>query len=214
MRVALARRESELPGDGALPRITRRRLEGDLADFLERACECETAFVPEYLELPFGAKSSEGAEPFDIGGGVRVNGRIDRVDVGPGGAALVWDYKRKGRGAALASAKWVETGTLQAAIYARVVETLLSLDVQGSLYQPLTGSGDLRPRGAVTSDAAEGLPLVSTDVVDRDTFDALVDDAVEVAREAAREARAGRLEPRPDSCFGGCAFRSICRIPR
>ncbi|HUA11267.1 MAG TPA: PD-(D/E)XK nuclease family protein [Solirubrobacteraceae bacterium] len=214
MRTALADREAQLPGGGALARITRRRLEANLAAYLEHACEDSPAYVPEYLETGFGARSAEGAEPFDLGGGVNVTGMIDRVDVGDDGSALVWDYKRKGRGTAFAGAKWVESGSLQAAIYARAVEAVLGLDVRGALYQPLSGSDGLRPRGAITAEAADGIELVSTDVVDRETFDARIAAAVDAAIAAAGQARAGLLEPRPRQCFGQCRYRAICRIPR
>ena len=107
----------------------RRRLEADLERYLEHAAELESALEPRYLELGFGFGEKDqdpthlGLPALDLGEGLRLRGRIDRVDVTPGGAqAVVYDYK--GRNAP-AAAKWTEQGNVQVALYMRAVEELL-----------------------------------------------------------------------------------------
>ena len=89
---------------------------------------------------------------------------------------------------------------------------LLELEPVGGLYQPL-GATDGRPRGLLADDVDEGVACVPTDRRDPEGFAALLEVAVARAVDAAREARAGELEPRPATCafYGGCAHPSICR---
>ena len=49
----------------------------------------------------------ETPPPFELGEGVLLRGRIDRVDVGVGGEAVVYDYKSR---SAPPSAKWLGDG--------------------------------------------------------------------------------------------------------
>ena len=72
---------------------------------------------------------------------MRLRGRIDRVDVGAGGEALVYDYKS---GKAPLPTQWVARGDLQIALYVRVVEQLLGLTRVGGFYQPLSGRTSAR----------------------------------------------------------------------
>ena len=96
--------------------------------------------------LPVGSADTAGLPALDLGEGLRLRGRIDRVDVATGGGqAVVYDYK--GRNAPPA-AKWTEQGNVQVALYMRAVEELLGLEAAGGFYQPLSG-GDLRARGVL-----------------------------------------------------------------
>jgi ATP-dependent helicase/DNAse subunit B len=196
----------------------RRRLQADLDRYLAREAESETALEPSELELGFGfQEGDERGEPselgaFELGGGVKLRGRIDRIDVGEQGEAVVYDYKGK---APPGASKWIEDGKLQVALYMRVAEELVGLRVVGGFYQPLTGD-DLRPRGVLDGDSGLELDCFSTDVRDHDEVRELLDQAVAAAREAAAEAAAGRLQARPDSCAfrGGCQYPTICRCER
>ena len=77
----------------------RRRLQSDLERYLEHAAELASPLEPTPLELGFGfAAGDERGEAselpaLELGGGVRLRGRIDRVDVGAHGEAVVYDYK-------------------------------------------------------------------------------------------------------------------------
>jgi RecB family exonuclease len=170
-------------------------------------------FTPTYLELSFGFPEEQPPlPPLDLGEGVLVRGRIDRIDVAEGGEAIVYDYKGT---QATPADRWLADGSLQMAIYMRAAEQLLHADVIGGFYQPLAGR-DLRARG-VLSDAGDPRLALSNDVREHAQLRELVDGVLELARTAAREADAGVLQARPDTCAfgdGGCLYPSICRCER
>lgn len=201
--VALSAAPERLPG-------ARRRMELDLGRYLERAAREGSALEPELLEVGFGFEEDGSLPAVELGEGVRLRGRIDRIDAGSGGEALVIDYKRRG---CVPQAKWMAEGNLQLALYMHAVERLLGRRLLGGLYQPL--SGDLRARGVVADDCAHPLQTVATDVVERAQMEALLGELLELARKAAREADAGALEPRPLTCKvgrnRGCEYPEICR---
>jgi ATP-dependent helicase/DNAse subunit B len=218
---ALAENESEhaLSVSPERRAAVRRRLHADLERYLELVAEADSPLEPQLLELGFGFDGSdEHGEPSDLpalelGGGVRVRGRIDRVDVGPGGEAVVYDYK--GSSGAAPAARWAADGNLQVALYMSAVEQLLGLRVVGGLYQPLTGE-TMRPRGVLDGDSGVKLDCVETDVLDHAGVRELLDEALAAARRVAEQAGRGELEARPQTCAykGGCMFPSICRWER
>ncbi len=192
---------------GARERARLRALEVELGRWLDAECATGPGFEPEWLEWSFGG--ADDAHPALELDGVRVTGRVDRIDVGPGGEALVRDYKAsKG----FPRATWAPDGHLQGALYALAARELLGLDPAGALYQPLRGR-DLRPRGAVRAgDAAAG--LVDTDVVEAGEWEALLGELRAEAEAAASRLRAGDLRPCPERCTPrGCAYPGICRAP-
>ena len=192
-----------------------RRLRSDLARYLEHAAAAESALEPSALELGFGFGASDERgpasmlPPFELGGGVQMRGRIDRVDVSEEGEAVVYDYKAK---AAPPAAKWIGDGNLQVALYMRAVEFLLGVSAAGGFYQPLSGS-DLRARGLLDGESGVELECVRGDVRERSEVRELLDEALAAARQAAAEAAAGALQARPQSCAyqGGCRYPTICR---
>lgn len=169
---------------------------------------------PLWFELGFGfGEEEEGGLPaLDLGEGVMLRGRIDRIDVTPSGAAVVYDYK----GARVTpGAKWIDEGKIQLALYMRAAQQLLGLRVVGGLYQPL-GGADLRARGALDAGAGLDVECVRTDLMSANELEELVEDAVRLAREAAAQARAGALRARPRTCAFAerCSYPSICRSGR
>jgi ATP-dependent helicase/DNAse subunit B len=218
---ALVRHERDYPLSAQAERVpgARRRLEADLERYLRHAAGPATAgrgedspLEPTHLELGFGFDEEEGLPALDLGAGVMLRGRIDRIDVGRGGEAVVYDYK----GARVTpGARWIVDGKIQLALYMRAAERLLGLRVVGGMYQPL-GGADLRARGALAGGAGVQLECVRTDVFDTGELDALVEDAVEIARAAAAQAIAGAIEARPLTCAytGGCEYPAICRCGR
>jgi ATP-dependent helicase/DNAse subunit B len=196
----------------------RRRLRADLERYLLHAAEAESQLEPSRLELGFGFepdddRGEQGDLPaFDLGGGVRMRGRIDRVDVDDGGAAVVYDYKSS---LAPAPAKWIGERNLQVALYMRAVEDLLGVRAVGGFYQPLSGA-DLRARGVLEADSGVQLDCVRGDVREPEDVRELLDEALGQARTAAAEAARGALEPRPQTCafHGGCMYPTICRCER
>ncbi len=209
MRESLAEHEPLYPLSVAPERLpgARRRLAVDLERYLEYASEQGSPLEPTHLELEFGFEQ-DGLPPLDIGEGVLLRGRIDRVDVG-GEQAVVYDYKGR---SAPAGARWLTDGAFQVALYMRAVEQLLGDNPVGGFYQPLAGR-DIKARGVIDADSGLDLDCVRTDRLEREDLLALIDQCVTIARQAAREARSGALVPRPDTCAynGGCAYPTICR---
>jgi ATP-dependent helicase/DNAse subunit B len=210
---ALVEQEPHYPLSSAPERQpgARRRLAADLERYLEHAAEQASPLEPTYLELEFGFEQ-DGPPPLDLGEGVMLRGRIDRVDLGPGGEAAVYDYKGR---SAPPGAKWASDGAFQVALYMRAVERLLGHTPVGGFYQPLAGK-DIRARGVLDGDSGVELDCVRTDRLEQGELHELVDRCVAAARQAASEARSGALELRPDTCAyrGGCAYPTICRCER
>ncbi len=203
----------------------RRRLHADLERYLEHAAASDSPLEPVALELGFGlaaddhgsALAGERGEPADLpalelGPGVSLRGRIDRVDAGARGEAVVYDYKG---GNAPPGARWIRDGRLQVALYMRAVEQLLQMRAVGGFYQPLTGA-DLRARGVLDGDAGLELECVAPDVSEHAEVREIIAQAVAAALEVAAEAARGELQPRPQTCSyrGGCMYPSICRCER
>ncbi len=241
LHAALGEHAGDHPLSTAPERVpgVRRRLEADLERYLEHAATCaeaadrpETPLEPTHLELSFGfaaervAQAAEGSQAgplfsdrpgglpaLDLGGGVLVRGYIDRVDLGPGGEAVVYDYKSSH---APPPDRWVGERNFQIALYMRAVEELLGRRAVGGFYQPLSGR-DLRARGVLAEGEGVELRCVRGDAREPAEVRGLVEEIVGAAREAAAQARAGELEARPGTCGfgeGGCMYPSICRCER
>jgi ATP-dependent helicase/DNAse subunit B len=234
LREALRTREAEFPLSAAPERRPglRRRLEADLERYLAYAAEQESPLEPRYLELGFGFGFGEqeqdpdpepATEPtlsavpsqpllpaLDLGDGLKLRGRVDRVDLAAGGGqAVVYDYKGR---LAPPAAKWTEQGNVQVALYMRAVEELLGLEAAGGFYQPLSG-GDLRARGVLDGESGVEIECVRGEIREHAQVRELLDEAVATARAAAAQAGRGELEPRPRTCAyrGGCMYPTICR---
>jgi RecB family exonuclease len=188
----------------------RRRLQVDLERYLARAAEMDGALEPAHLELGFGFPEEPDALPaLELGEGVSLRGRIDRIDVGPGGEAVVYDYKGR---AAPPAARWLSDGNVQVALYMHAAERLLGLWAVGGFYQPLAGS-DGRPRGVLDAEADVGIECVRGDALESSELAELLREVLARAREAAVQAGRGELQARPATCAwgGGCAYPTICR---
>jgi ATP-dependent helicase/DNAse subunit B len=194
-------------------RAAARRLEFDLLRFLRAEAESDAEFEPEHLELRFGYGEDPG--PVEIDAGLRVRGRIDRVDTSDG-KALVLDYKSSRRVDRYKAASWERENRFQAALYMLVVERLLELRPAGGVYVAL-GSEDPRPRGMVDAEVEElGSRFVASDRLEPEAFRAKLAWALERIRETDSRMRRGELCSSPDSCAwnGGCSYPSICRCER
>jgi len=209
---ALERREKAAPLSihPARRRVLRRRLEADLLGYLGDLAGHEGPFEPREFELRFGAEGGDEPGAFALAPDLGLVGRIDRVDVRPGGReAVLVDYKGS---TAAAQAKWIPERRLQLGLYMLAAREVLGLDPVAGLYQPL--AGERRARGLVLRGAGAEDGTTATDLVDRERFEEVLDEVRAIALRAAGELRSGRLEPRPDRCHwkgGGCAYPSICR---
>jgi ATP-dependent helicase/DNAse subunit B len=190
--------------EGARGLAARRTLEADLRRYLRHEAEYGAGLEPEHLEWRFGREGdADGALSL---GELSLTGRVDRVDVGPGGTAIVRDYKGA---SAPPGAGWADGGALQVALYMLAARELLGLEPVAGLYQPLWAR-EPRPRGLVRDDVPGR--YVATDVVDADGLEAALDEVRERALETARELRAGAVKACPEKCSPkGCAYPTICR---
>jgi ATP-dependent helicase/DNAse subunit B len=197
----------------------RRRLASDIERYLEHAAHAGGSLEPCHLELSFGlggeaVEHARALPELDLGEGVRVRGRIDRIDVGQQGEAVVYDYKRRGGASAPPGEKWAAEGSFQVALYMRAARDLLGLRPVGGFYQPVTGE-DLRARGALA--AGVDAPCMKSDRREQNELDALIEETLSRVRDAASQASAGKLEARPRTCSAtgqGCMYPTICRCER
>lgn len=197
----MAERGREPRYAGVPERVVLRAVRADVTRYLREECATGPGLEPLLLEWSFG-RSGEDPAAFTLAGGMRVSGRVDRVD-GDGTRAVVRDYKHR---VAPPGARWGEDRKLQAGLYALAVREILGLEPAAALYQPLS-AGDLRPRGIIRND----LPgrYVPNDVLDDEDFEAALDEVRGIADEAARSLRAGRVS----ACPARCSARRACRYP-
>ena len=211
-------------GDHPAERAMARRVEGLLERFLAEEAERELGgFEPWLLEAGFG--DEEGLErPALAIDGWRLHGAIDRVDRDAAGRALVIDYKLAG--SVTARQKLEEQAKLQLQLYLIAVAEQWGAETVGGLYHPLRGTSSRRPRGVVLDEVAgelAALRLSRTDLVDREEFERLLEDARERAGTIVARMRSGDIRrdpgPRPGLrghgvCPPFCDFAPICRRDR
>ena len=111
------------------------------------------SFEPAGHEVPFGA--AHGV-PFELGG-VRMAGRIDRVERGPAGVVAI-DYKSSGAVKGVGS--FDAHGLIQPTVYAAAASRVYGAPVAGGVYRSmrtlsvrgfwLRGAIDLGDRGAAS----------------------------------------------------------------
>jgi ATP-dependent helicase/DNAse subunit B len=217
--------EHRISPNAARLRAARSRLERDLRRHLRREAAAGGRYEPRHLELAFGLTSSggddgpaapEGPAEEDLPAlelepdGVRLRGRIDRVDT-HGERALVRDYKGGARVAGVDA--WADEDDLQLALYMLAVRELVGLEPAGGLYVSLAGRGPTR--GVVDAGEAEavGACVSRRDLRDGAEVEAVLAAARARAGELADRLRAGDVAPCPERCTpgGGCAHPSICR---
>jgi hypothetical protein len=200
-----ALRERAGNAESARERALLRGLEADLERYVRTEAECGAGYEPTVLEWSFGRDDDEHP-PLRLADGALVTGRVDRVDVGPGGAAVVRDYKGR---TAVGGGKWADDLQLQVALYLLAVRELLGLEPVAGLYQPLVGR-KLSARGLVRDDVPGR--YTRTDLVDADAFEAGLEHARELAERTAADLHAGRIKPCPERCSSrGCRYPAICR---
>jgi len=218
--VAAERRLGKHPAERAIVR----RVEGLLVRFLAEEAGRDTGgFEPWLLEARFG-EDEEAERPVLTIDGWGLHGAIDRVDRDASGRAIVLDYKLSRT--VTPREKFEEQAKLQLQLYLIAVAERWGAEAVGGLYHPLRGTSARRPRGAVLEDAAGRLAsyrLYENDLVDREGFEEMLDDARRRAGEIVARMRSGdiRRDPGPrrglrghDICPAFCEFAPICRRDR
>ncbi|MGZ5341880.1 MAG: PD-(D/E)XK nuclease family protein, partial [Solirubrobacterales bacterium] len=175
-----------------------------------------TPFDPRHAEASFGLDDSE-KPPLKLGSG-GVHGQIDRIDIGPGGEALIQDYK-SGTKVEGGTAMLEKKGKLQLQLYLLAARELWGLELAGGLYRPLGGRADRRPKGLLRKSAREdleGLDPRPGDHLDDDAFEGALAEAQDKAEEIVTAIQAGDIGRRPigGACPDFCSYQPICRRER
>ncbi|HEY1356724.1 MAG TPA: PD-(D/E)XK nuclease family protein [Thermoleophilaceae bacterium] len=203
------RSEFQISPERTRVKAAMRRLEFDLLRFIRFEAQADGAFEPCEFELDFGMN---GEEPVEIARGVRVRGKIDRVDR-CGEMAVVRDYKSSKSAGAYKVASWESENRFQAGLYMLVARERLGLEPVAGVYVAL-GSDDRRPRGVVLAGVEElGAGFHKNDTLDPDEFERQLDWAREQICRTAARMRGGELGRSPETCRFDhvCAYPSICR---
>ena len=188
----------------------------DLEAVVHEECAGELPLVPRRFEVGFG---SERAAPelqrgLELGDGLTLSGKIDRIDVDPFSArGIVQDYKS---GKHAHSAVEIEKELrLQIPLYMLVLRDLVGIEPLGGVYRPL--AGERKARGLLRKGEGETLPgYVRTDYLDEEAFWNAVDNAKATARRLAGRILVGDVEhdPRGGDCPSWCDLWPMCRVER
>lgn len=186
----------------------------DLEAVVHDECASELPLVPRRFEVSFGSERApqELQRGLDLGDGLTLSGKIDRIDVDPFGArGIVQDYKS---GKHAHSAREIESELrLQIPLYMLVLRDLVGLEPLGGVYRPL--AGERKARGLLRKE--EGLAGYSKhDYYDEEQFWAAVENARAKARELAGRIRTGDVlhDPKGGDCPAWCDLWSMCRVER
>ena len=186
----------------------------DLEGFLRDEAASMLTLVPRKLEVSFGSDRSapELQRGLDLGDGIRLSGKIDRVDQDPFGAqGIVQDYKS---GKTAHSAVEIDReARLQIPLYMLVMRDLVGIEPLGGVYRAL--SGKRLKRGMLRASAKDELPGFATnDYLEEEAFWTQVETARTRAHDAAERIRAGDVlhDPRDGECPSWCDAWPVCRI--
>jgi RecB family exonuclease len=208
------------PAERAMARRVERLLERFLAEEAERD---PGGFEPWLLEARFGEHPDAERPPLDLSGW-GLHGAVDRVDRAADGSAVVIDYKLAGQ--VTPRDKFEERAKLQLPLYLLAVAEHWGAEPVAALYHPLRATSSRRPRGVVSTAVAQdlaGYGLYSTDVVEPEELEELLENSRRRAGAIVARMRAGEIRrdpgPRPglrghDVCPAYCTFASICRRDR
>ena len=188
----------------------------DLEAFVRDEARSPLGLRPRQFEVSFGSDRSAQhlQRGLELGDGLFLSGKIDRIDVDPFSArGIVQDYK-SGKGAH--SARQIdEERRLQVPLYMLVLRDLVGIEPMGGVYRALSGAR--AARGMVRADHAEDLPgFKPNDYLDEETFWSQVETARERARGYASRIRGGdvRHDPKGGDCPAWCDLWTMCRVPR
>jgi hypothetical protein len=188
----------------------------DLERFAREEATAQAGPVPRRFEVGFGSERSapELQRGLELGDGLFVSGKIDRIDVDPFSASgIVQDYK-SGKGSH--SARQIDAEQrLQVPLYMLVLRDLVGIEPLGGVYRALSGSRGAR--GMLRAEARDDLPgFADRDYLDETAFWEQVERARGRAHAAASRIRRGDVshDPRGGECPTWCDLWTMCRVPR
>jgi ATP-dependent helicase/DNAse subunit B len=194
----------------------RQSLWQDLERFVRDEAGSTLALVPRRFELSFGTERSapELQRGLDLGEGVFVSGKIDRIDVDPFSArGIVQDYK-SGKGSY--SARQIDADRrLQVPLYMLVLRDLVGIEPLGGVYRALSGAR--AARGMLRAEASDDLPgFKANDYLAEGEFWGHVETAQVRAHDAALRIRRGDVahDPKGGDCPSWCDLWTMCRVAR
>jgi hypothetical protein len=194
----------------------REALRRDLEGFVRDEARSPLLLVPRRFEVGFGTDRSapELKRGLELGDGLHVSGKIDRIDVDPFSArGIVQDYK-SGKGSF--SARQIEgERRLQVPLYVLVLRDLVGIEPLGGVYRALSGAR--AARGILRADARDDLPgFAANDYLDEEAFATQLETARSRAREAALRIRRGDVahDPKGSECPSWCEVWPMCRVAR
>jgi len=191
-------------------------LRHDLERFVREEAHSPLPLVPRRFEVGFGSERSapELQRGLELGDGVFMSGKIDRIDVDPFSArGIVLDYK-SGKGSYSAAEIDAEQ-RLQIPLYMLVLRDLVGVEPLGGVYRALAGGGSAR--GLLRGEARDDLPgFKANDYLGEDAFWAQLEAARERARANAERIRRGDVDhdPRGGECPPWCDLWTMCRVAR
>ncbi len=202
-----------------LTELQRRELEGslwrDLEQFIRAEAKSELPLVPRRFEVSFGSERSaqELQRGLDLGGGLSLSGKIDRIDLDPHSASgIVQDYKS---GKSVHSAAQIESELrLQIPLYMLVLRDLVGIEPLGGLYRAL--AGERKARGVLRAGEETVAGMNKNDYLDDEAFWALTEKARDHARGFGERIRAGDThhDPKGGECPSWCDLWPMCRVKR
>jgi ATP-dependent helicase/DNAse subunit B len=188
----------------------------DLERFAREESRAEGGLLPRRFEVGFGSDRSapELQRGLELGDGLFVSGKIDRIDVDPFSASgIVQDYK-SGKGSH--SARQIDAEQrLQVPLYMLVLRDLVGIEPLGGVYRALSGSRGAR--GMLRAEARGELPgFAERDYLDETEFWEQVERARSRALAAGHRIRRGdvRHDPRGGDCPSWCDLWTMCRVGR
>jgi ATP-dependent helicase/nuclease subunit B len=188
----------------------------DLEAFVRSEATSPLGLEPKQFEVGFGSDRSAPhlQRGLDLGEGIFLSGKIDRIDVDPFSArGIVQDYK-SGKGAHSA-AQIDEQRRLQIPLYMLVLRDLVGIEPLGGVYRALSGAR--AARGMLRGEFAEDLPgFTRNDYLEDDVFWSQVETARERAHTYAQRIKAGdvRHDPKGGDCPAWCDLWTMCRVAR
>jgi ATP-dependent helicase/DNAse subunit B len=188
----------------------------DLEQFVREEAESQLPLVPRRFEVGFGSERSapELQRGLELAEGIRLSGKIDRIDVDPFSArGIVQDYKS---GKSVHSARQIDAELrLQIPLYMLVLRDLVGIEPLGGLYRALAGARSAR--GMLRAEAQEDVPgFKPKDYLSEGEFWAQVETARDRAAGYAARIRTGdvRHDPKGGECPAWCDLWTMCRVAR